>query len=245
VLVTYVPLLQVQRDLYWLPRGMERFREYIRTMTDDSGDLALPLTSMNPMAKEHVPELLDRYLALHADDEAATAVSEVQLPPIAGDYRATLVLSDDLKGGWTNRYAVEFSNRFEPRAMLTRGWIVGLLWTSEEPSASTAQTEALTAVFRTAWIAQHGNAITLRDRMDQEGYAMRQAGIDVSLDADELTYTREIIQPLLDSTDMATTIAALFGDAAADSLGFRKHGLSPRAGLQLAVSAVLGSRSPT
>ena len=32
----------VQRSLYALPRGMERFREYIRTMTDaETGDLAL------------------------------------------------------------------------------------------------------------------------------------------------------------------------------------------------------------
>ena len=38
--LTFVPLLQVQRDLYGLPRGMERFREYIRTMTDAAtGDL--------------------------------------------------------------------------------------------------------------------------------------------------------------------------------------------------------------
>jgi hypothetical protein len=67
---------------------------------------------------------------------------------------------------------------------------------------------------------------------------MRQASITVTLDAEELTYTREIIEPLLDSTDMATTIAVLFGDAAAESLGFRKHGLSARAGLQLAASGL-------
>ncbi len=30
--LTYVPLLHVQRDLYRLPRGMERFRQYLRTM---------------------------------------------------------------------------------------------------------------------------------------------------------------------------------------------------------------------
>lgn len=28
----FVPLLQVQRDLYRLPRGMERFRAYLQTM---------------------------------------------------------------------------------------------------------------------------------------------------------------------------------------------------------------------
>jgi len=30
----FLPLLQIQRDLYAMPRGMERFREYIKTMTD-------------------------------------------------------------------------------------------------------------------------------------------------------------------------------------------------------------------
>lgn len=38
--LTHLPLLQVQRDLYALPRGMERFREYIRT---DRAGFALAL----------------------------------------------------------------------------------------------------------------------------------------------------------------------------------------------------------
>ena len=38
----YVPLLQIQRDLYGIPRGMERFRTYLRTMINDDGtDLEL------------------------------------------------------------------------------------------------------------------------------------------------------------------------------------------------------------
>ena len=28
----YVPLLRIQRELHDLPRGMERFREYLRTI---------------------------------------------------------------------------------------------------------------------------------------------------------------------------------------------------------------------
>jgi hypothetical protein len=30
----FVPLLQVQRDLYRMPRGWERFREYLQTLFD-------------------------------------------------------------------------------------------------------------------------------------------------------------------------------------------------------------------
>src|ERR671912_2851157 len=101
--VTFVPLLRVQRDLYALPRGMERFREYIKTMVDaETGDLALPLVAMNPMGKDHVPALIDDYLALGAEDIAAEAVRGAgSLDPAAGSasYKIALVISDDLKGG--------------------------------------------------------------------------------------------------------------------------------------------------
>jgi hypothetical protein len=64
----YVPLLKVQRDLYDIPRGFERFREYIRTMTEPgSGELKVPLVAMNPMGKDHLPPFLDHLLAIDAD----------------------------------------------------------------------------------------------------------------------------------------------------------------------------------
>lgn len=234
--VEYVPLLRVQREIYTLPRGMERFREYLRTMRGAStDDLELPLVGMNPMAKEHVPALLDRLLALDADAVAAQAVAQARDATTQPSYRATLVLSDDLKGGWTNRYTTEFGNRFEPRAMLTRGWIVGLLWTSEEPSLDVVRQTILSAVYRAVWIEQHGYPVTLRDRMQLEGFALHRAGVTITIDDEELDYTREVIRPLLDTRDMPTTVAALFGDAAADSLGFARQGLSPWAGLQLAL----------
>ena len=66
--LSFLPLLQIQRDLYAMPRGMERFREYIKTMTDaETGDLALPLVAMNPMGKDHIPALIDDYIALGAE----------------------------------------------------------------------------------------------------------------------------------------------------------------------------------
>ncbi len=75
--LTFMPLLRVQRELYAMPRGMERFREYIKTMTDaETGDLALPLVAMNPMGKDHVPALIDEYLALGAEEIAEGAVQD-------------------------------------------------------------------------------------------------------------------------------------------------------------------------
>src|SRR4029079_18068095 len=109
--LTYVPLLRTQRELYETPRGFERFREYIAAMVDpETKDLKVPLVSMNPMGREHVPALLDRYLAMDADGIAGAATSEAagHLEDVPGTFRVVTVLADDLKGGWTNRHAVEF-----------------------------------------------------------------------------------------------------------------------------------------
>jgi hypothetical protein len=235
----YVPLLKVQRELYGLPRGMERFQAYIETMVDaETRDLKLPLVAMNPMGKEHIPKLLDQYLAFDADGLAAQAVEEVaaELAHLSGEFKVTLVLSDDLMGGWTNRYTSEFAHRFQPQAYFKRGWCVGLLWTSETPTLKNTREEVLTTVYRSANIQGSGFPFTLREMLAQEGDAMARAGCTVPLlDADDLAYTEEVIAPYLDTKDYPTIIVCLFGDEAAKALGYAPLGLSHRAGLALAL----------
>ena len=239
VKLEFVPLLRVQRDLYRLPRGGERFRAYLATMIDSqSNDLKLPLVAMNPMAKDHVPKLLDEYLAFDADGLAARAISEAegQLALVPGEFKVALVMADDARGGWTNRFTSEFSCRFGSKPYLKRGWITGTLWTSDAPSAQNARAEALAAVYRTAHIQQHGFASTLREMLLQEGYAMALAGCtQPALDNDEIEYTRNVIEPHLNANNHPVLIACLFGDQAADSLGYKPLGLSERAGFALAL----------
>jgi hypothetical protein len=240
MILEYVPTLVLQRDLYRMPRGRERFEAYLRTMIEAGGeDLRLPLAAMNPMGKDHCPALLDQYLALDADGIAAQAVAEAarELHNVEGVCRITLVLADDAHGGWTNRYASEFAHRFAapPRRAL-RGWLTGLLWTGDPVSASAVREAALTAVHRATYIQEHGVARTLRERMAQEGHVMTRAGCTTpTLDNDDLEYTRIVIAPLLDAEDMRTTIECLWGDVAARTLGFSPMGLSPGAGLALAL----------
>ena len=237
--LTFVPLLQVQRDLYALPRGMERFREYIKTMTDaESGDLALPLVAMNPMGKDHVPALIDDYLALGAEEIAAEAVNDAAAKAqVDVGFKVALVVSDDLKGGWTNRWASEFSHRIEEAAIRKRGWLVGVLWTSEPASAQHVRDAVLTSIYRAEYLQTHAVPQTLAGMLEQEGHAMARAGCQTpALDDDDLAYTRSVIAPHLQARDRATVIACLFGDRAAAALGYPPQGLSDRAGLALALS---------
>jgi hypothetical protein len=237
--LSFLPLLQIQRDLYALPRGMERFREYIRTMTDaETGDLALPLVAMNPMGKEHIPALIDDYIALGAEQIAADAIASYSPhPPCPPEYKLALVVSDDLKGGWTNRWASEFSHRIESAAYRKRGFLTALLWTSEPASPTTVREATLTTIYRADYLDTHSAPTNLQEMLAQEGYAMARAGCTTPLlEPEDLEYTRTVIAPHLDAHDRATVIPCLFGDTAAKALGYPPRGLTERAGLALALA---------
>jgi len=94
----------------------------------------------------------------------------------------------------------------------------------------------LTAAHRVAYWHRHGPARTLREMLTQEGQVMALAGCTGPvLDAEDIAYTREVLIPYLDADDMRTCIECLFGDAAGRTLGFTPRGLSPWAGLALAL----------
>src|SRR5207237_7554307 len=119
------------RELHDIPRGRppdfngrKRFRQYLRTIfpDDETRDQLLPLLHMNPMGKDHVTALLDALLALDADAVGARAAAEAaaELADVPGDCKVGLVVADDLAGGWTNRYANEFTHRFGPDHLRAR-----------------------------------------------------------------------------------------------------------------------------
>src|SRR5262249_24576403 len=128
------------------------------------------------------------------------------------------------------------SHRCESKAYHKRGWLTGLLWTSEKPSAEKAVQEALTTVYRGAYIQAHGFAKTLNEILKQEGYAMVMAGCtEPMFDPEEIAFTEDVIVSYFDVTDYPTIMTCLFGDEAANSLGYAPFGLSLRAGFALAL----------
>jgi hypothetical protein len=245
----YVPLLSLQRELYEIPRGRDRFEAYLTAMLNETRDdvRLAPLGVMNPMAREHVAARLDEWLALDTDAIGAEALAEVsgRLNDVPGAFRIGLVIADDARGGWTNRYAVTYANAFEDDATRKRHWLSALLWSSEPASTQAARESVLLSVFRAVHIQRHGPTKTLRDRLAQEGYALAMAGCDgPTLDPDDLEYTRDILAPLLDAEDRRTGIECLYGDRAARSLGLTPRGLSDDAGLALALAEARRDLNP-
>lgn len=241
----FVRLLAAQRELYRIPRGPARFGAYVRMMRDDPN--AAPLVALNPMARDHVPALIEALIGLDADRVAAEAVAEdsARLADVPGEYRIGLVVADDVGGGWTNRCASEFAWASGSPDAIRRGWLAGVLWSSEPPSARAVREAVLTPIHRAAHVRRHGPARTLREFLAQEGRAMADAGCDApTLAQDDLDYTREVLGPHLDETLARTIMECLYGDDAGRTLGFTPRGVSPRAGLALALHQARRDRSP-
>lgn len=255
--IEHIPLLQMQQELHNMPRGMERFRSYLRQMLNDSEDDVefAPLMSMNPMGREHVAKRLDAWLALGAEEVAHAVVQEAmaRLPAMKGYFRHGLVVVDDVRGGWTNHYATDARQRIgvrapDPSSLMAdsksrHNWISTMLWVSEEATAErlyqSLRQSMLVNIYRIAYLQQHDMAQTLGELMAQEGAAAAFAGITPHLDADDVAYSREILQPLLGESAHPILMAALYGDEAARMLGYEPLGLSNRAGFAVAVADAL------
>jgi hypothetical protein len=245
--LTYVPLLTLQRELQAIPRGQERFDHYINTMSNtERTEIEFPpLGIINPMAKEHITELLDVLLEMDADGIGASAAADITRATAdsPGEYKASLVLAD-AQGGWTNRFTWEHDLRFGPKRQMNRVgggfekrfWVAGALWSDDAPSASYIQETLASAAYRVVYVVRHGRARTLRDKLAQEGWVLARAGCtEPALDDDDLEYTREVIDPFLDESEMRPAVECLFGDDAARGQGFTPRGLSPWAGIALAL----------
>ncbi|HEY9084913.1 MAG TPA: hypothetical protein VIN40_03090 [Candidatus Tyrphobacter sp.] len=244
--VDLVPLLQIERKLYDVPRGRERFDAYVATMTMGTGEATLPLTALNPMGREHVAAMLDHMIEFDLESAAREAAADAQrrLADADDSLRVALVVADDLKGGWTNRYFSEMVNRFERKYEVAHGWATVLFWTSEEPfdefrMVERARAATFAAIYRTLHERKYGAAKTLRAIMAQEGRAARFAGESVHLEGSELQRSRAVIEPYLDSTLYPAIVAALYGDEAALSLGYSPLGLPERAGYAVALADAL------
>src|ERR1700730_409190 len=127
------------------------------------------------MAKDHALSKIDELLALGADEVGVTAAEDAhrRLAAVANDVeiKASVVLVDDVAGGWTNRFTSEASVRFPGRGALKRPFGAALAWTSESPTAAQIRMEMLAAIYRVAYQQRHGLRTSLAAMLEQEGVA--------------------------------------------------------------------------
>lgn len=244
----FVPLLQIQRDLLNVPRGMERFRAYLNTIINEHQDDVdkVPMVAMNPMSREHVAESQEKMLALGAEEVGAQAVAdfEARCPFIQSSYKVGLVVLDDIAGGWTNRPSMEAWARIGGLPKHDRGWVSIGWWVSEPPNMAHLYQQTLAALYRQFYKLRYGQPLTVAQGMRQEGFAAKFAGIRPTLDGEDLAYSQEILLPYRDIDHFPTIIACLLGDSAATAMGYPPIGLSPNAGIEVGIMEAWAEDTP-
>jgi hypothetical protein len=235
-----LPVIDIMLDLYEKPRNLDRFKEYLALLQGDTkGDLAVPLGGFNPMGKEHVAVKLQELRRLDAERLMQQTLLSLNNTLAATHpdraIKVALNLSDDVAGGWTNRYTSDYQNKFQIQALVKRNFCTPVFWTSEEYSETLMQQRTQEQVYRTLWVLDNGKPVTLEAHVLQEAFVAKkcndQPGAAVSA---ELT---SFYDQHRSTEDYSIIFCFMYGDEAAASLGYPTFGITvPFAGFRYAAS---------
>lgn len=250
--VSLVPVLESLRSIYNAEGVMPRFEAYTNLMT--AGQEVLPLGAFSPMGRAQ-PRYLDQLLDMNAESIAEKAAEQAtkSLQGLDDRFKLALVVVDAPNGHntWTDRYVTDAEWRLETKydaVPLNNNrdfdrWITVQLWTDQDPPTPRyIQQETLASIYR----ATHQTHVlggapptTLQDMLYQEGRSLAFANRSVAMEPDDLEYSKQVLRDLLHSDHYPTCFAAMYGDVAANQVGYSSLGLSSMAGFQVGLSHVL------
>ncbi len=242
--VVLTPVLENLRDLYRIEDRFERFDAYVSLSFGKARGEPLPLGTFSPMGEQQAG-YLDGLIATGAEASAQAAADEVagEFADLSDRFRLMLVVADVPRNGWTQRQLTDAEWRFIlndtlPKSMTLGGfdrWVSVLLWTDTVATETYVTREVRGALYRALHVRYHGAARTLTQMTQQEGRVLAYAGYTPELGAEELEYTRAVLAPYLHSDEFPVCFAALYGDAAAEQVGYEALGLAENAGFQRAL----------
>ena len=233
------PILSEIRALYSKPISGERFKEYLSKLQGATkGDLALPITGFNPMAKNHILSKIDELEQLEAEKIMEASIEEFNATlnaPSKEEYMVVLNIGDDLKGGWTNYYATDFDSKFKLNGFISRKFCIPYFWTSESYNKEIIKTRTLEYINRTIYWLDHSKPKTLEEYLAQEIYVASKTTQNYKA-IDKVNY-KAIEEYYLENknTDEYDKIFNFFyGNEGSESLGYKQYGIKELTGYNYA-----------
>ena len=230
---SHVPVLAMMRDFYLLPRVAEiRFPQYLALIGTTTETCLVPLIRMNPMAKEHINDVLDHLIACAVDEDAHRWVETMaQRLALSTAFCHGFAVVDDIGGGWTARVDVEMACRFVPNPTHLAHWCITTIFASQSHTNSSVEREVSASMIRRRWQMVVGTPRTLREMLAQEQIVMQMTKQHSALRDDIYQEQAALLTTILDETAYPMLVAAIFGDVAAASLGYQSQGFVNEAGL--------------
>jgi len=225
--IQLVPTLATMADIYRLPReggaSSPRFKRYLELVPSNHG-----LIAYNPMAGPHALETTEQLLAVDAENVALEAAGEAA--SLCG-YPDTITLAVVLcaPGQWTNRMATEIEHRTARRMPSGTGLV--LHWTRETPTAEQIRREAIAEAVRVMAVATPRRPPSVRSLLHREGLAYALGGNPYGpVTAEDQRAVGDAVEVLGASEMLGDMTAVLYGDAAANALGWTPAGIAEHGG---------------
>ena len=220
-----LPTIDIMLDLYQKPRNFDRFNQYLNILLDEKGEVTLPVSGFNPMAREHAIQKLTELKELNAEKIIAETIKEVHTRfashPNQNIFKISLNLLDDMKGGWTNRYTSDYHSKFKLNAYVTRGFCITIFWTSEQYTEDLIKERTMQSALRTIYWLTNPKPKILKDHIDQEKYVSMHIGREAcKKQTIDFTTTDRFYKQHRDSDNYHILFNFLYGDAASKSLEF-------------------------
>lgn len=224
-----LPVVDVMTSFYQMPLTPDRFQEYLKILEGGKkGELLFPVSGFNPMAKGHVLDKLNELRSIGAEEIMKATIAKIS-SALKGrfpgkEYKVALNLSDDLKGGWTNRFTSDYDSKFRISGLMNRGFCVPVFWSSEQLTEQVIQKRTAEYIFRTIYRIDHPGPVTLHEHVAQESFVAGETRTVVSVPEDRLAEKEKFYALHGSSGEYAVIFNFFYGDRASEALSFAKLG---------------------
>jgi hypothetical protein len=229
MLLKLLPVIDVMIGLYQQPATPERFQTYLKILEGDGkGSFAFPVSGFNPMAKGHILEKLHELKALGAERIMQEVINELNIKfadEFPGkEFNVALNLSDDLKGGWTNRFTSDYDSKFRFSGFFNRNFCVPVWWSSEQLTKEIIKRRTAEYILRTVYRISHPIPLTLHQHLIQESFVAHALEPTAQPDSEQLLAKESFYSLHKDSTQYAVIFNFFYGDTASETLAFPVFG---------------------
>ncbi|NOT76282.1 MAG: hypothetical protein HOP08_15245 [Cyclobacteriaceae bacterium] len=230
-----LPTIDIMSSLYQQPLSIDRFQNYLKTLEGGvKGDLTMPISGFNPMAKEGLIQKLKELKDLGAEEIMRETLSEINQKSYHNTsnsiFKVALNLSDDVKGGWTNRFTSDYDSKFKLHALLKRKFCTPVFWASETFTPEMIKLRTLEYINRSIYNWSALKPVSLRDHVYQERFVSRESGINILKSDIDFESLDALYQKHKDSFVYQAIFNFFYGDDASASLGFKAYGMKMEMG---------------
>lgn len=235
------PILSEIKELYLKPISITRFQEYISKLQGGTkGDLVLPISGFNPMAKEHIITKIEEleHIGTESIMEKIIEKFNSRIDVSNQSQKEILVvlnLADDLKGAWTNYYSTDFDSKFKLNAFVKRNFCIPYFWTSEFYTQEIIESRTVEYMNRTIFRFGKQDPKSLEEHLDQEIFVSKNTLKEtIKNDKSNFKETEAYYFDNKYSEENDLIFNFFYGDKASESLGYKQFGNKDHAGFKYA-----------